>query len=51
MKRPEKAHILDLLGALSRVTSFSVGCYCASEERCHRSILCERLVARGAVVI
>ena len=50
MKRPEKAHILDLLAALSRDTSFSVGCYCVSEDRCHRSILRELLLARGALV-
>jgi len=49
MKRPEKAHVLDLLAALSRESSFSVGCYCASEERCHRSILRELLSERGAV--
>ena len=49
MKRPERAHVLDLLAALSRTTSFSVGCYCASEERCHRSILRELLRDRGAV--
>ena len=51
MKQPEKTHILDLLAALSRTTSFSVGCYCASEERCHRSILRELLLERGAVLI
>src|SRR5664279_560141 len=50
MKQPEKAHILDLLAALSRTASFSVGCYCASEERCHRSILRELLLERGAVL-
>jgi uncharacterized protein YeaO (DUF488 family) len=50
MKRPEKAHVLDLLAALSRNSSFSVGCYCASEDRCHRSILRELLLARGARV-
>lgn len=49
MKQPEKAHVLDLLTALSRTTSISVGCYCASEERCHRSILRELLLERGAV--
>lgn len=49
MKQPEKAHVLDLLAALSRATSFSVGCYCVSEERCHRSILRELLLERGAV--
>ena len=49
MKQPEKTHVLDLLAALSRTTSFSVGCYCASEERCHRSILRELLLERGAV--
>jgi uncharacterized protein YeaO (DUF488 family) len=49
MKRPEPAHVLDLLAALSRTTSFSVGCYCAAEERCHRSILRELLRDRGAL--
>lgn len=49
MKQPEKTHLLDLLAALSRTASFSVGCYCASEERCHRSILRELLFERGAV--
>jgi uncharacterized protein YeaO (DUF488 family) len=49
MKRPDKAHVLDLLAALSRGSSFSVGCYCAAEERCHRSILRELLLERGAV--
>jgi uncharacterized protein YeaO (DUF488 family) len=49
MKRPEKAHLLGLLAALSRKASFSVGCYCALEERCHRSILRELLLERGAV--
>jgi uncharacterized protein YeaO (DUF488 family) len=50
MKRPDKVHILDLLAALSHGTSFSVGCYCPSEERCHRSILRELLLERGAVL-
>lgn len=49
MKQREKAHLLDLLAALSRTASFSLGCYCISEERCHRSILRELLLARGAV--
>ncbi len=48
--RPEKKRLLDLLAALSRSTSFSVGCYCADESRCHRSILRELLAERGAVV-
>ena len=39
MKRLETARLLDLLAALSHHTNFSVGCYCASEQRCHRSIL------------
>jgi uncharacterized protein YeaO (DUF488 family) len=33
MKRPDKAHVIDLFAALSHGTSFSVGCYCPSEER------------------
>lgn len=50
MGRPEKTRLLDLLAALSRQTDFSVGCYCADESRCHRSILKELLSARGAVL-
>lgn len=50
MKRPDKAHVIDLLAALSHHASLSVGCYCAVEERCHRSILRELLLERGADV-
>lgn len=48
MKEPEAARVLDLLAALSHQTSFSVGCYCEHEERCHRSVLRELLAERGA---
>jgi uncharacterized protein YeaO (DUF488 family) len=48
MSRPEASHLLELLAALSHQTSFSVGCYCADEARCHRSILRELLVEHGA---
>jgi uncharacterized protein YeaO (DUF488 family) len=48
MSRPEKIRLLDLLAGLSRQTAFSVGCYCADESRCHRSVLRELLAARGA---
>jgi len=50
MKQPEKIRLLDLLAALSQQTHFSVGCYCADERRCHRSVLRELLVARGALL-
>jgi uncharacterized protein YeaO (DUF488 family) len=50
MKRPEAIQALDLLAALSRRTSLAVGCYCEDESRCHRSLLRELLVARGARV-
>ena len=48
MKRPEAARLLELLAALSRHTDFSVGCYCADEGHCHRSILRELLKEKGA---
>jgi uncharacterized protein YeaO (DUF488 family) len=48
MKEPDASRVLDLLAALSHGTSFSVGCYCADESRCHRSILRELLAERGA---
>jgi len=43
-------HDLALLAALSHVASFSVGCYCEHEERCHRSVLSELLVENGAAL-
>jgi len=51
MSAPGARHDLALLAALSHVTSFSVGCYCEQEERCHRSVLRELLVENGAAVI
>jgi uncharacterized protein YeaO (DUF488 family) len=48
MNRPETRRLLDLLTALSGQTRFSVGCYCADEKRCHRSVLRELLAEHGA---
>ena len=50
MKDPDAAHLLDLLAALSQQTSFSLGCYCEDENRCHRSVLRELLAQRGAKI-
>jgi len=50
MERPESARLLDLLALLSHRMDFSVGCYCADEARCHRSLLREMLTLRGAVL-
>jgi len=50
MARPEPAHALSLLAALSRSGCFSVGCYCADETHCHRSVLHELLAERGAQI-
>ncbi len=48
MRRPEAAHLLALLAALSRATDLAVGCYCVDEARCHRSVLRELLREHGA---
>lgn len=50
MNKPDASRVLDLLAALSRQTSFSVGCYCENERRCHRSILKVLLAERGAAI-
>lgn len=50
MARPEARHDLELLAALSHTSDFSVGCYCEREEHCHRSILRQLLIERGARV-
>jgi uncharacterized protein YeaO (DUF488 family) len=51
MKEPEKSRLLDALAALSQEAAFAVGCYCEDEARCHRSILRELLLERGAKVV
>jgi len=50
MSQPDARRTLDLLAALSHHANFSVGCYCEDESRCHRSLLREMLVERGADV-
>jgi uncharacterized protein YeaO (DUF488 family) len=49
MSQAERSRVLDLLAALSKQTNFSVGCYCADEARCHRSLLRQLLAERGAL--
>ena len=51
MATPDNSRLLDLLAALSHKTNFSAGCYCEDESRCHRSILRQLLLDRGATVI
>jgi len=51
MAEPEASRSLDLLAALSHQTSFSIGCYCEDEARCHRSFLRELLAERGADIV
>jgi uncharacterized protein YeaO (DUF488 family) len=51
MASPEASHALSLLATLSRSSSFSVGCYCADEAHCHRSVLRALLAERGAVIV
>ncbi len=50
LKRPDASKDLDLLAALSHQTNMSIGCYCKDESHCHRSILRELLIKRGADV-
>jgi len=51
MDSPEARRTLDLLAALSHHANFSVGCYCAEESRCHRSVLRSLLAERGANIL
>jgi uncharacterized protein YeaO (DUF488 family) len=50
MKKPVSARLLKLLAALSKQTDLSIGCYCAEESRCHRSLLKDLLLEHGARV-
>jgi len=51
MSRPENARAIELLAVLSRHANFSVGCYCESEEHCHRSVLRALLEEKGARIV
>jgi uncharacterized protein YeaO (DUF488 family) len=51
MATADNSRVLDLLAALSHGTNFSVGCYCEDEARCHRSVLRQLLIERGAEVL
>lgn len=48
MAAPDASHVLDALALLSHHADFSVGCYCEDESRCHRSVLRQLLVEKGA---
>jgi uncharacterized protein YeaO (DUF488 family) len=50
MAQPTAQRLIALLAALSRTAGFSVGCYCADETRCHRSLLRELLAEQGAKI-
>ena len=51
MKKPDASKLLDFIAALSHRTNLSVGCYCANEDRCHRSVLRKLLQKRGADIV
>ncbi len=50
MSAADASKILDLLAALSKTAHFSIGCYCEDENRCHRPVLRELLLERGAEI-
>jgi uncharacterized protein YeaO (DUF488 family) len=50
MRRPEARRVIALLAALSAQANFSIGCYCESPWRCHRSLLAELLREQGGRV-
>jgi uncharacterized protein YeaO (DUF488 family) len=50
MTATRESGVLQTLAALSHQANFSVGCYCADEARCHRSVLRELLLELGAQI-
>lgn len=48
MASPENNNAIELLAMLSHQSNFSVGCYCENEAHCHRSVLRDLFVAKGA---
>ena len=50
MTKSPASRVIQLLAALSPEADFSVGCFCADEQHCHRSLLREILSKSGAVM-
>jgi len=50
MRQPAARRLLALLAALSTQQNLAVGCYCADESVCHRSLLRELLQKAGATL-
>ena len=50
MQRPEARRLVVLLAALSKQADFSIGCYCESPWRCHRSLLGQLLRDEGGKI-
>lgn len=50
MHEGDASKVLDVLAALSKASNFSVGCYCENESHCHRSVLRQLFMERGADV-
>jgi uncharacterized protein YeaO (DUF488 family) len=51
MAKPAARRLLATLAAVSSQANFSLGCYCADESRCHRSLLRRLLIDAGATVL
>lgn len=51
MKRPDAAHAIALLAAMSHTVDFSLGCYCEDERHCHRHELRALLLQAGADIV
>jgi uncharacterized protein YeaO (DUF488 family) len=50
MRQPPASRLIQLLAAISRQVNLSVGCFCADERHCHRSVLRDLLEQAGAEV-
>jgi uncharacterized protein YeaO (DUF488 family) len=51
MREPAAQRLLTVLARLSTQTNFSVGCYCEDAGRCHRSVLKQLLLEKGATAV
>jgi uncharacterized protein YeaO (DUF488 family) len=47
LSRPPARHGVALLAALARRIPIAIGCFCADESRCHRSVLRQEIMRRA----
>jgi uncharacterized protein YeaO (DUF488 family) len=50
MQHPDPRHVIETLAAVAQHQSIHIGCFCADETKCHRTLLRSLIVAAQATL-